>query len=207
MSLILCFLKAFFIGFAIAAPVGPIGMLCIRKTIEFGFAGALAVGLGAAIADGVYGVIAATGFSALINYLIERTTIVQIIGGAFLLYLACKEILNKPSNIVLSNTSHGQLGKLSVEVFFLALANPMTILSFIGVFASIGVISTNPTESIFMVLGIFIGSMVWWIILGSFIIKIKHKLPEVFLAKIRYFSALILGGFGGISIYSGIMPI
>ncbi|MBP9764017.1 MAG: LysE family transporter [Gammaproteobacteria bacterium] len=105
------------IGIAIAAPVGPIGMLCIRKTLELGLVGALAVGLGAAIADSVYGVIAVTGLTALSHFFLEKTVAIKIVGGLFLGYLAYKEIKSETTSKTASAKSHSVL-KLIVEIFF-----------------------------------------------------------------------------------------
>ena len=129
-----------------------------------------------------------------------KVVFVKIIGGVFLLYLAYKEIRSEQSDEVATITSE----KLILKVFFLTLTNPMTILSFIGIFASIGNGPTSVSESLTMVVGIFIDSMTWWLVLGGIILKIKHKLPVVWVHRIRYLSALILGGFGAIAIIGGI---
>ena len=86
------FLKAWLIGISVAAPVGPIGMLCIRKTLEFGFMGAIAVGLAAALADSVYGLIAALSLTAILHFLLINIVIIKILDGIFLLYLAYIEL-------------------------------------------------------------------------------------------------------------------
>lgn len=194
------------IGIAIAAPVGPIGMLCIRKTLELGLVGALAVGLGAAIADSVYGVIAVTGLTALSHFFLEKTVAIKIVGGLFLGYLAYKEIKSETTSKTASAKSHSVL-KLIVEIFFLTLTNPITILSFIGIFASISGGPIGTIESFAMVLGILLGSMSWWLILGGVILKIKHKLPDTWIHRIKYLSALILTGFGIFAIYGGLRAI
>lgn len=195
MSTMIYLMEAWIIGIAIAAPVGPIGMLCIRKTLETGLVGALAVGLGAALADSVYGLIAATGLTAVSHFLLTKAVYIKLIGGAFLLYLAYSEIVAKPSNSAVK-VGNKKTCRLVTEVFFLTLTNPATILSFIGIFASIGGGATTGTQMAIMVIGIFLGSMTWWLILGTLIISIKHKLPESWIHGIRYLSALILGGFG-----------
>lgn len=202
LPLLMDLLKAWIIGIAIAAPVGPIGMLCIRKTLELGVKGALAVGFGAALADGTYGLIAATGLDLFSDFLLERATLIRIFGGIFLLYLAYTEITSPLSQDPEQAGQIQQLGKLSSKVFILTLSNPMTILTFVGIFAILGGASITLTQSFVMVLGIFLGSMTWWLILASFILKIKHKLPELWLHRIRYISAIILATFGVIAIFS-----
>jgi putative LysE/RhtB family amino acid efflux pump len=206
MSILLYLIKAWMIGIAVAAPVGPIGMLCIRKTLELGFKGAILVGLGAALADSCYGLIAALGLSGLSHFLLEKVVIIKIIGGLFLFYLAYKEIKSitpSVSKLVKSKSSI----KIVIEIFFLTLTNPMTILSFIGIFASISGGAITSIESLSMVLGVFLGSMTWWVILGSIIVKIKHKLPEIWLHRIKYLSGFILAGFGLFAVISGLITI
>jgi putative LysE/RhtB family amino acid efflux pump len=200
MSFLLSLIQAIVIGFAIAAPVGPIGMLCIRKTLERGMLGTVAVGIGAALADSLYGIIAATGLGTISHFLLGHSNIIKFIGGAFLIYLAYREISVAPVSKDLTIKSNKDLLPLIWEVFFLTLTNPMTILSFVGIFASIGGGSDSISNSFAIVLGIFIGSMLWWLILGWAITKIKHKLPEAWLHKIRYLSAFIIGIFGIIAI-------
>lgn len=190
------FFEAWLIGLAIAAPVGPIGMLCIRKTLETGMTGAISVGLGAALADGVYGLIAALGLTAISHFLLAQSVYIKLVGGILLLYLSYNELAQSPSQSKEAKPHQKGYGRLTLNVFFLTLTNPATILSFIGIFASIGGGTASMTEMILLVLGVFIGSMSWWIILGSIIVGIRHKLPQEWIDRIRYLSAVILGGFG-----------
>ncbi len=205
MWILLHLLQAWMIGIAIAAPVGPIGMLCIRKTLEIGLAGAVAIGLGAALADSAYGLVAALGLTAVSHFLLTKAVYIKLIGGIFLLYLAYKELKVKPSSAGVAVGKNKNLSRLTTEVFFLTLTNPATILSFIGIFASIGGGASSTMEMFLLVLGIFLGSMTWWLFLGTLIVKIKHKLPESWIHRIRYMSALILGGFGLWAVVSGLL--
>ena len=206
MSILFPLIKAWMLGIAIAAPIGPIGMLCIRKTLEFGLLGAIAVGIGAAIADSIYGFIVVLGLTIVANFLLEKVIFIKILGGIFLLYLAYKEIKTLPNSTV-NIGKNKALGKLTAEVFFLTLTNPMTILSFIAIFASITSINragSSTVEAFAMVIGIFLGSMTWWLILGTIVLKIKHKLPGSWINYIRYLSAVILSLFGVMAVGSGL---
>ena len=200
MSILVCFLKACLIGFTIAAPVGPIGILCIRRTLEIGFLGTLAVGLGAALADSTYGLIAALGLTALSQTLFENAFYIKLLGGLFLIYLAYKEIKMKPKKLDREERSSKNFWTTIPSIYFLTLANPMTILSFIGIFATLGNDFSSLAQPMIMVAGVFLGSMVWWLLLGAFVLKIKEKVPDVWIHRIRYLSAFILGGFGLFSI-------
>lgn len=204
LSILVYLFKAWMIGIAIAAPVGPIGLLCIKKTLELGIKGALLVGLGAALADSVYGFMAAVGLTAVSNILITSGTTLKLVGGIFLLYLAYKEARTGNSNKE-RHVSGKSSAKLVSEVFFLTITNPMTILSFIGIFASLSAKSPSPLESMTMVVGIFLGSMTWWCLLGTVITKIKHKLPKIWLERIKWISCFILASFGLVAIFGSLM--
>lgn len=201
--MIFFFLKAWMLGIAIAAPIGPIGMLCINKTLEFGIKGALIVGLGAAFADGVYGMIAALGITAISQIMLNSSNILRLIGGIFLLYLAYKEFysVNKAKA---ANIKSKKIINQIISIFFLTLTNPMTILTFIGIFASIGSITTSSLDSIIVVIGIFFGSMTWWLILGATVTTIKQKIPITWFEKVKLISCVILVFFGLFSILESI---
>lgn len=166
--------------------------------------GALCVGLGAALADSFYGFVAALGFTNLQHKMITGSSTLKCIGGMFLLYLAYKEI--KSTKVVhAAHVSRASLLKMITEVFFLTITNPMTILSFMGIFASIGIESSSNLGPVTVVAGIFIGSMTWWFALGIVITKIKHKLPEIWLQRIKWISCFTLASFGLAAIFSALM--
>jgi putative LysE/RhtB family amino acid efflux pump len=189
------FLEACLMGFAIAAPIGPIGLICIQKTLVFGLRGSLAVGIGATLANGIYGFIAATGITTLSQFLIDKMIYLEIIGGLFLLLLAYHEVKAKKKRTIHSTNSKN-LYILAINVLFLTLANPMAILLFIGVFASISPQSVSINDAYWMTAGIMVGSILWWMILGNIVVAIKGKIPEKWLHRIHYASAFVLAGFG-----------
>ncbi len=159
--MLLVFLKAWLIGFAIAAPVGPIGVLCIRKTLELGLMGTFAVGIGAALADSLYGLVAATGLTALSSFLLNHAGHIKLLGGLLLLGIAYKEEHHPvPSIDELQALRHKDFCKILSEVVLLTLMNPLTIISYIGVFASIGNVGCCSIISILsIVCGIFCGAL------------------------------------------------
>lgn len=202
---IIYFLKSWFIGLAIAAIVGPISMFFIRKTLELGFIGAISVGLGACVGDLIYAIIAVTGISALSAFLLENAFIIKIVGGIFLIYLGIKELKNEmpASDNITSHRKH--FLKLSTQTMFLTLTSPLTIMTFIGVFASISGTVVTMQDSIIMVVGIFIGSMTWWMILGKIVTTTKRYLSKLWIDRIRYLSAFILIGFGLLACVNGFL--
>lgn len=201
MSTLLYFLKAWVIGIVIAAPVGPIGMLCIKKTLELGMNGALLVGLGAALADCTYGFIAALGFTVISDIMLSGGVYLKLIGGMSLLYIAYREAKSSSASKEACVSGKSRI-KLVSQVYFLTMTSPVTILTFVGIFASISAGSSTRLESIMMMFGIFFGSMTWWCILGAIITKIKGKLPKIWLGRIKWISCFILGSFGLAVIFS-----
>jgi threonine/homoserine/homoserine lactone efflux protein len=191
------FIKGFIIGFSIAAPVGPIGILCIQRTLSAGNLQGLVTGLGAATADAIYGFIAAFGLTFISNFLVAQSVWFRLIGGLFLCYLGIKAFLSKPQDPVLS------LGNRTIfsaygTTFFLTLTNPMTILFFAGVFAGLGMVSESIayTSAGLMVMGVFIGSASWWLLLSGATSILRNKINDHKLAWINKISGLVILVFG-----------
>jgi len=202
------FIKGFIIGFSIAAPVGPIGILCIQRTLSEGNIQGLVTGLGAATADAIYGFIAAFGLTYISNFLVEQSLWFRLIGGLFLCYLGIKAFLSRPQDPVLS------LGNRTIfsaygTTFLLTLTNPMTILFFAGVFAGLGLISESIayTSAGLMVVGVFIGSGSWWLILSGATSILRNKINDHVLAWINKISGLVILLFGVAAILSGVFRI
>jgi threonine/homoserine/homoserine lactone efflux protein len=160
--------RGFLIGLSIAAPVGPIGVLCIRRTIAFGRASGFISGLGAASADAVYGAIAAFGLSSISGFLIHQQMALRLIGGLFLVYLGFKTFVAKPKEGTAPVPASALTGAY-LSTLALTLTNPMTILSFVWIFAGFGLGSEagDFRSAGFIVLGVFIGSAAWWLLLSG----------------------------------------
>jgi threonine/homoserine/homoserine lactone efflux protein len=161
-------LRGLIIGFLIAAPVGPIGVLCIRRTLAQGRAAGLVSGLGAATADAIYGCIAGFGLTFISSLLISQQGWLKLIGGAFLCYLGVKTLLAQPAERAASAGGIGLAGAYA-STFLLTLTNPTTILSFVAVFAGMGLASMggNYAAAGMLVLGVFCGSALWWLLLSG----------------------------------------
>jgi len=191
------FIKGLIIGFAIAAPVGPIGILCIQRSLHDGFKIGLMTGLGAAFADGTYGLIAGFGLTALSSILIKHQFWIQLIGGLFLLYLGIKMFLTRPLEKSANNFDRSALHAL-VTSYLLTLTNPATILSFVAVFAGLGLgtTSTNYFHAIVLVLGIILGSAIWWIFLsGGVAFILHHRLSSTIMQSINRVSGIMIIAF------------
>ncbi len=196
----LFFLKALIIGFAIAAPVGPIGVLCIQRSLQQGFKMGLMTGLGAALADGVYGLIAGLGLTVISSFLIAEEKWIRLGGGLFLIYLGIKIFFSKPNAQTLKTSpSNNSAFKACATTFFLTLTNPMTILSFIAVFAGLGLGSEGNdfNHALMLVAGITLGSACWWFLLsGGIAFILHHRMNPKTLRAINYLSGVIMLTFG-----------
>ena len=196
-------LRGLIIGFSIAAPVGPIGVLCIRRTLAEGRASGLFSGLGAATADAVYGCIAGFGVTFISDLLISQQVWLRLIGGCFLCYLGIKTFLSKPAEQAASAKGKGLVSSY-VSTFFLTITNPMTILSFAAIFAGLGVggAGGNYVSAAILVLGVFVGSTLWWFILSYCVTVFRTKFNPNRLRWVNRISGIIIAGFGLIALLS-----
>ncbi len=197
------FLKGAVLGFSIAAPVGPIGVLCIRRTLEGGLMRGFLSGMGAATADGLYGSLAAFGMTALSSLLLHNQFILRLFGGVFLLFLGFSAFKSVPSGPAGGEEERGYLLDY-VSVFFLTVANPMTILSFGAVFAGLGIGAVNGNVLLAgtMVLGVVSGSALWWLALSGSVSLLRDRFDPGRLKWVNRFSGCIIGCFGILSVVS-----
>lgn len=198
------FLKGFIIGLSIAAPVGPIGVLCINRTLRAGLMVGLLSGLGAALADAIYGCIAGFGLVAISEWLLGIQTPIRWVGGAFLIFLGIKTFLAPPQDVSAPDKANS-LWQDFASTLVLTLTNPATIISFIAIYTSLGIVDHNASykEALAIVLGVFLGSLAWWCVLCSGISVIRHKLSQTTLKRINHLSATILLAFGLFAFISG----
>ena len=196
-------LKGILLGFSIAAPVGPIGVLCIRRTLTDGWASGLVSGLGAATADAFYGSVAGFGLTFISSLLIGQQTWISLIGGLFLCYLGIRTLLSKPAETAASASGQGLLGSY-VSTLFLTLTNPMTILSFAAIFTGVGITNSagDYTSSALLVGGVFIGSTLWWLTLAGGASLFRDKFNTNALRWINRISGVVLTIFGLLSLLS-----
>lgn len=190
-------LQGLIIGFSIAAPVGPIGVLCIRRTLAKGRAYGFTSGLGAATADAIYGCIAGFGLTFISEFLIAQQVWLRLIGGVFLCYLGLKTFLSKPAKQAASVEGKGLIGDYT-STLFLTATNPITILSFAAIFAGLGLGSGggNYVSAALLVLGVFAGSTIWWFILSGFVSVFRTRFSLGSLRWLNIISGMIIAGFG-----------
>lgn len=186
------FLKGIFIGFAMAVPIGPIGIMCIRKTLTEGRLRGLIIGLGAATADLLYGCVAAFGITFISNIIITEKIWIRLVGGGLLLFLGVRTFRAQPADPKFHIHSSSIIGSYLYTVF-LTLTNPLTIFVFIAVFAALGIVN----EAIIfsgsaLVLGVFIGSLLWFLFLSSAVILFRRKLDLVGLRWVNRIAGLLI---------------
>ena len=190
-------LRGLVIGLSIAAPVGPIGVLCIRRTLTKGQVSGLVSGLGAATADAFYGCVAGFGLTFVSDLMVGQQGWLRLVGGAFLCYLGLKTFLSRPAEGVASTRESGLLGTYA-STFLLTLTNPMTVLSFAAVFAGLGVGSAggNYVSAGVLVLGVFVGSALWWLMLSGGVGLFRTKFTPRALRWVNRVSGAVIMGFG-----------
>lgn len=196
-------IKGLLIGLSIAAPVGPIGVLCIRRTLAQGRLSGLVTGLGAASADAIYGFIAGFGLTAVSAFLIDQQVLIRIVGGLFLCYLGIKTLLSRPGETSLQVASHGLLGDFG-STFFLTLTNPLTIISFAAVFAGLGLAASTGSyaSAMVLVIGVFLGSAAWWLLLSFGVGFFSSRLQTGSLLWVNRISGLLILAFGMAAVLS-----
>ncbi len=198
------FLKGAIIGLSIAAPVGPIGVLCIRRSLADGPRLGLAAGLGAATADAAYGSVAAFGLTFVSGFLIGQRFWLALLGGIFLCVLGVRTFLAKPTAKDGMAPSRTWLATY-VSTVFLTLTNPATILSFAAIFAGFGLAAgVDYREATVLVLGVFAGSALWWILLSHGVGLLRSRLSPSWLQGINRLSGCVLLVFGLIALLGSI---
>jgi threonine/homoserine/homoserine lactone efflux protein len=197
-------LRGLILGFSIAAPVGPIGVLCIRRTLANGRLAGLVSGLGAASADAVYGGVAALGLTVISAFLVDQQTWLRLVGGGFLIYLGIKTLLAAPVSEDQGDLGEGATGAGSLlgdyaSTFFLTLTNPMTIISFAAIFAGLGLggSGNSPEAALALILGVFLGSAAWWLLLSTLTQALGARfLGQNGLKWVNRASGVVIVGFG-----------
>ncbi|MBI5571792.1 MAG: LysE family transporter [Desulfomonile tiedjei] len=173
------FPKGIIIGLSIAAPVGPVGLLCISRTLARGRVAGLVSGLGAATADGMYGILAGLGVAYVSDYLIGHQVLLRLVGGLLLICLGLRRFFAKPDLREEANNGSGLVGYY-VSTFFLTLTNPLTVLMFAAVFAALGLQGSagDYTALLALIGGVFSGSALWWLGLTYAVSRFRVILDE-----------------------------
>jgi threonine/homoserine/homoserine lactone efflux protein len=192
-------LKGVLVGLIIAVPTGPVGVLCIRRTIFHGQLAGFVSGLGAASADAIFGIIAAFGLSVVSELLLDYQQWLRLGGSAFLLFLGITAFTSDPLEGTQDQRDPEDLIADFASTFLLTITNPITILAFLAIFAGIGFSGAHATlgRAAILVLGVWIGSLLWWaaLALGAGAMRVSFG---------RQHLVWINRGSGGILVLSGV---
>lgn len=191
MELIFLF-KGLIIGFAMAVPIGPIGVMCIRKTLAEGHSRGLIIGLGAATADALYGGIAAFGLTFVSDVIASQNFWLRLIGGGLLLFLGIRTFRARRKDPVVPFDNKGLLGSY-ISSFLLALTNPVTIFAFVAVFAAFGLgHKLSFLSAGILVIGVFAGSCLWFLLIGYIATLFRKKLDAGGLRWVNRISGVLI---------------
>jgi len=182
-------------GLAISAPVGPVNVLCISRTLARGRMAGIISGLGAAAADTFYGAIAGFSIHFVIHFVIREESRIRFFGGILLIVIGIVYYFRKPAS--LNEDRRKSTHSDYVTTFLLTLTNPTTVLSFLVVLAALGLSGEKPrVEGLFLVAGIFTGSMLWWIVLAAIASRLRRKFDDRAMLWMNRIGAFAIAGFG-----------
>jgi threonine/homoserine/homoserine lactone efflux protein len=191
-------LRGLAIGFAIAAAIGPIGLLCIRRTLVEGVPVGVASGLGAATADGLYASIAAFGLTALSDLLVGARRPLGVLGGVFLVVLAIRQSRSHPT--AAPDAPPRSLLAAWATTAGLTLANPATILSFAAAFVGLGLAGHDIPTAAALVVGVTSGSSTWWLLLAALVAAFRPRLGPAGLSRLATGSSVLIGLLGATAV-------
>lgn len=186
------FLQSILIGFSLASVVGPISILCVKQTIVNGYKAGFVATLGASTADTFYAAVAAYGLTMISGFLIEYQFFLRVVGGLFLLYLGIQTIMSKiPKTAEVKIKKHNLLANY-FTIVALTIANPLTIILFLSIFAGFGFAQGQDIEPFFVTVGIGIGSVLAYVVLILIAAILKKKASDKALKNIHTVSGAML---------------
>jgi threonine/homoserine/homoserine lactone efflux protein len=191
------FLKSLAMGAAVAAPMGPMGVIVVRRTLARGYLAGLGSGLGIATADGCYGAVAAFGLTAISAALIEHQFWLRLIGGAFLVWLGLRIFFSETRARGAMAGERGPGGGF-LTMLGLTLTNPMTILSFGAIFASLGLVAPggDHVAAATMTAGVFLGSLAWWMVLAGAVTLLRRRVTDRVMTWLNRVAGALIAAFG-----------
>ncbi|RMF11016.1 MAG: LysE family translocator [Alphaproteobacteria bacterium] len=188
------------IGVLVAAPIGPVNVICIQRTMQSGPGSAFLVGLGAAVGDSLFGALAALGLASISRALIAHQAWFEMVGGVILIAMGFYAWRSHP-HLDDPVPTTGDLARGALATFTLTISNPITALGFVALFTSAGVGRTGDHgEALRLVLGVFAGSALWWATITRLSAMVRDRMNDTHLWWINRGSAVIVWGFGAVSL-------
>jgi len=200
MDIVILILSGLVIGVAVAAPIGPVNLICIRRTLKYGMLNGFVSGAGAAVGDGVFAIVAAFGVTAVITFVAAYSGWLQLVGSVFLLGLGVRTWFDHPHlNDKLPEGSLGDLLPVISVTFFLTITNPATMLGFIAIFGGVAdftIGTENYMRAALLVASVITGSVLWWAAITGFVSLFRDKMTDNGLEILNKISAVIIVVFG-----------
>lgn len=192
------YLRGLAVGFAIAAPIGPVGILCIRKAMADGRIAAWGAGLGAALADGLFGAVVGLGVGAVSAFLRDHTVPLKLFGGVFMMLLALRAWRTVAAEMGPAEERGLGLWRDVLSTFTITMTNPGTVLGVMGVFAALGPTGrpVTPDGAVMLVAGVFCGSALWWAILTELTVALRSRFSQAAMQRFNRISGALLFLFG-----------
>jgi threonine/homoserine/homoserine lactone efflux protein len=192
------FIKGFLVGFFVACPLGPIGIICLQRTFSRGYPAGLFFGLGISTADAIYAFIAALGVTAISSFVMSQQLWLRLIGGIVVFGLGIRIAGQAGKQIISPTPQNGMFWGAYFSALILALMNPAVIISFTAIFAGLGImiVDSNYFPLFLLIAGVFSGSALWYVLLNSIASLLKRKFTDTFILKINRLSGSLIAGFG-----------
>lgn len=198
-------LKGILVGFLASIPLGPVGVLCIQRTINKGRLSGIVSGMGSATVDALFALVAALGLTFIITFIEEQQFFIQLIGGGVLVFLGTKIFNTNPINQIRKHRrKKNKLIEDYFSVLFLTLSNPLAIFLFVAAFAGIGIVTSKDSslKSSFIISGVFLGAMIWWSVLTFFIDLFRKRFRLKQLWWINKIAGILVIVFGVVAMLS-----
>ncbi len=195
----LAFVRGMAVGFALAAPVGPVAVLCIRRAMTCGFFKAFVTGLGAALADMIFGAVAGLGLTVISTFVLDNERVIGLVGGAFVVAMGISTY-RAPVKLTNGAVVVKSLHRDFMAAFMMAITNPATMIAAAGVFAALGGVDvyTAPVTALWLVIGVFLGSAAWWVILAGVSSVLRGRFVDSGMPWLNKISGSIIAASGAV---------
>lgn len=208
------FIAGFFIGIAIAAPIGPINLIVLRTALSRGFAGGLFAGLGSVLGDGAFASVAAFGVRQIEEFVMAHATVLGAIGGGLLVIVGLKTSRAHVDPAALAQAAGpitGQAaGRKVLQTFFLTITNPATMMGMLAIFGTMGAalqLTTAPARAGMTVAGVMIGSLGWWAFLSVMVGLLRTRINGVWLDRINHWAGILIVALGFVFLLDAFLPL